>query len=35
MTIMPAAMPIRLMMTWTVTNVDILKPEIMMLSPLI
>ena len=32
-TIMPATMPIRLMMTWTVTNVDKLIPRIMMRSP--
>ncbi len=33
MTIMPATMPIRLMMTWTVTNVDKLIPRIMMRPP--
>src|SRR5216684_3412222 len=33
MTIMPATMPIRLMMTCTVTNVDRLIPRIMMRSP--
>ena len=34
-TTMPARIPIRLMITWTSTNVAKLIPKIMMLSPLI